>query len=351
MLKNDIIEESNSPWSSPIVLVRKKKSNMDAKQEYRFAVDYRRLNKCTLRAKFSIPRIDDVFDTVANSKAVIYSVLDLMSGFFQTPLDPETKHKSAFVTHQGLCNYYRKFVHNYSKIVTPLTQLTQKNKKYIWTQDCQAAFETLKHSLVSAPILVFPDFEKPFVLSVDASDYAIGYVLGQLNPNTKLEHVVAYGGRSLNKNEQKWHINEKEGLALKEGIKHFNPYLASHKFTVYTDNITVRWIDTIKNIQGRLGRWALELQGYDFEIMHRPGKKNNADALSRREYEKIGPEYFPQNEIEQTVAAMSNKKYEIITFDYKGDDEQQPNILTITDTGNEDDETLENIDPEQFKKA
>ncbi|CAG2251384.1 unnamed protein product [Mytilus edulis] len=84
--------------------------------------------------------------------------------------------------------------------------------------------------------------------------------------------------------------------------------------------------------------------------MHRPGKKNNADALSRREYEKIGPEYFPQNEIEQTVAAMSNKKYEIITFDYKGDDEQQPNILTITDTGNEDDETLENIDPEQFKK-
>ncbi|VDI33119.1 Hypothetical predicted protein, partial [Mytilus galloprovincialis] len=100
MLKNDIIEESNSPWSSPIVLVRKKESNMDAKQEYRFAVDYRRLNKCTLRAKFSIPRIDDVFDTVANSKAVIYSVLDLMSGFFQTPLDPETKHKSAFVTHQ-----------------------------------------------------------------------------------------------------------------------------------------------------------------------------------------------------------------------------------------------------------
>ncbi|CAC5365147.1 unnamed protein product [Mytilus coruscus] len=285
MLKNDIIEESNSPWSSPIVLVRKKKNNNDAKQEFRFAVDYRRLNKCTLRAKFSIPRIDDVFDTVANSKAVIYSVLDLMSGFFQTPLDPETKHKSAFVTHQ-----------------------------------------------------------------VDASDYAIGYVLGQLNPNTKLEHVVAYGGRSLNKNEQKWHINEKEGLALKEGIKHFNPYLATQKFTVYTDNITVRWIDTIKNIQGRLGRWALELQGYDFEIMHRPGKKNNADALSRREYEKIYPENFPQNEIEQTVAAMSNKKYEIITFDYKGDDEQQPNILTITDTGNEDDETLEDIDPEQFKK-
>ncbi|CAC5392469.1 unnamed protein product [Mytilus coruscus] len=230
MLKNDIIEESNSPWSSPIVLVRKKKNNMDAKQE------------------FSTGSHERIFSDTTRSRNK---------------------------TQICICN----------------------------------------------------------TIAVDASDYAIGYVLGQLNPNTKLEHVVAYGGRSLNKNEQK-----KEGLALKEGIKHFNPYLATQKFTASTDNITVRWIDTIKNIQGRLGRWALELQGYDFEIMHRPGKKNNADALSRR------------NEIEQTVAAMSSKKYEIITFDYKGDDEQQPNILTITDTGNEDDETLEDIDPEQFKK-
>ncbi|CAC5371812.1 unnamed protein product [Mytilus coruscus] len=204
-LKNYIIEESNSP-SSPIVLVHKKKSNMDAKQEFRFAVDY-----------------------------------------------------------------------------------------------------------------------------LDASDYAIGYVLEQLNPNTKLEHVVAYGGRSLNKNEQKRHINEKEGLALKEGIKHFNPYLATQKFTVYTDNITLRWIETIKNIQGRLGRWALELQGYDFEIMHRPGKKNNADALSRREYEQQGPTFYPYTEAEETVASLIDNNYEIITFDYEGDEEQQLNILAITD--------------------
>ncbi|CAC5407329.1 unnamed protein product [Mytilus coruscus] len=216
MLQNDIIEPSSSPWASPVVLVRKKKNNKDAKQEFRFAVDYRRLNKCTLRTKFCIPRVDDVFDTVANSKTVIYSVLDLMSGFFQTPLDPETKHKSAFVTHQ-----------------------------------------------------------------------------------------------------------------------------------VYTDNITLRWIDTIKNIQGRLGRWALELQGYDFQIMHRPGKNNNADALSRREYEQQGPTFYPHTEAEETVASLIDNNYEIITFDYEGDEEQQLNILAITD--NADDDTLEDIDPEQFK--
>ncbi|CAG2216741.1 unnamed protein product [Mytilus edulis] len=118
MLKNDIIEESNSPWSSPIVLVSKKKSNMDAKQEYRFAVDYRRLNKCTLRAKFSIPRIDDVFDTVANSKAVMYSVLDLMVDFSDTP-------RSRNKTQICICN-------------TPRYLPIQKNE--FWVNKCTNGF-------------------------------------------------------------------------------------------------------------------------------------------------------------------------------------------------------------------
>ncbi|CAC5358369.1 unnamed protein product [Mytilus coruscus] len=147
------------------------------------------------------------------------------------PVHTKIKHLRSFL---GPCSYYRKFVLNYLKIVTPLTQFTQKDKTFILTQDCQKAFQVFKHSLVSDPILVFPDFKRRFVLSVDAPKYAIGYVLGQLNPNTKLEHVVAYGGRTMSKNEQKWHINEKEGLALKEGIKHFNLCLATQKFTVYT---------------------------------------------------------------------------------------------------------------------
>lgn len=382
MIDSNIIEPSTSQWSSPIVLVAKKTKDRDGNKQYRFAIDYRKLNKVTVPTSFPIPRIDDVFDTVADSKASIFTVLDLMSGFLQTPLDPQTKHKTAFVTHQGvyqfkrlsfglmnapmayqmlmtkvlrelnwkialvyiddilifsnnfeehlkhlelvfdklkqanltlnpskchfakeevtylghilsksgiqvnpekisavstfpvpknvkqirsflgLCNYYRKFVQDYAKISVPLTQLTHKNSKFTWTPECQTAFDTLKQKLVSAPILTFPNFNKPFVLSVDASDYAIGYVLGQLSPTSNLEYVVAYGGRNLKSNEQKWHINEKEGLALKEAILHFKPYLSTSKFKVYTDNITVRWLESIKNAQGRLGRWALELQGY-----------------------------------------------------------------------------------------
>ena len=101
MLKNDVIEESTSPYQSPVVMV--KKSN----GQYRFAVDYRKLNSITELVSFPIPKLDEVFDTVADSKSKIFSVLDLASGFWQVPLDEETKHKTAFITHQGLYQFKR----------------------------------------------------------------------------------------------------------------------------------------------------------------------------------------------------------------------------------------------------
>lgn len=101
MLKHGIIEESNSTYQSPVVLVKKKNG------QYRFCVDYRKLNKQTTAMSFPIPRVDDVFDTVAHSKASVFSVLDAASGFWQVPLSEKTKHKSAFVTHRGLYNFRR----------------------------------------------------------------------------------------------------------------------------------------------------------------------------------------------------------------------------------------------------
>jgi hypothetical protein len=105
MIENNSIEPSTSQWSSPIVLVAKKTKDMDGNKQYRFAIDYRKLNKVTVPTTFPIPRIDDVFDTVADSKASIFTVLDLTSGFLQTPLDPQTKHKTAFATHQGVYQF------------------------------------------------------------------------------------------------------------------------------------------------------------------------------------------------------------------------------------------------------
>ena len=88
------------------------------------------------------------------------------------------------------------------------------------------AFETLKKALVTAPVLAFPQFDKPFILAVDASDESIGYVLSQLDADNR-EHPVAYGGRALRNEELRWHITDKEGLSLVEAIRQFRPYLAN----------------------------------------------------------------------------------------------------------------------------
>lgn len=101
MLDDGIIVESSSPYHSPIVLVRKKNN------EWRFAVDYRELNKVNEPQSFPLPHIVDVFDAIADAKAEIFSVLDLKSGYWQVPLDPETAHKSAFITHQGVYQFTR----------------------------------------------------------------------------------------------------------------------------------------------------------------------------------------------------------------------------------------------------
>lgn len=123
-----------------------------------------------------------------------------------------------------------------------------------------------------------------FILTCDASATAIGYVLGQLDDKGK-EHVIAYGGRSLTNAERKWSTSEQEMLAVLEGIRSYRIYLSDKKFTIHTDHKALKYVMDQKRATGRLARWAMEIQGYQFDIIHRPGKHNEvADALSRREY-------------------------------------------------------------------
>lgn len=169
-------------------------------------------------------------------------------------------------------------------------------------------------------MLAYPDHNKPFTLTTDASGSAIGYILGQTD-STGIERVIVYGGRSLNQHERKYPVSEKDGLAIVEGIKNYHVYLASQPFKIFTDHAALKWLNNVKQSTGKLARWAVLLQGYKYEIHYKPGKKNEvADALSRRPYPETS-ESLPESEDVIPSADVSslefNKVFYETTFFYK----------------------------------
>ena len=181
----------------------------------------------------------------------------------------------------GICNYYRRFIKGFAAIASPLNKLTSKNVKFSWTPACQQSFDTLKQALVSAPILAYPDFRLPFHLYVDASQIGIGLTLGQIVDGKEV--AIAYAGQDLNPAERNYSATEREALAVIDGIKRFQSYLQDTKFTIHTDHNALKWLMSLNDPRGRLARWTMLIQQFDFDIVHRPGTANsNADSLSRR---------------------------------------------------------------------
>ena len=220
---------------------------------------------------------------------------------------PVPKTRKQLKAYLGLTNYYRRFVKDYAKIAAPLNSLLKKDVDYKWSNKCDTAFNLLKEKLISSPILAFANTQEPFFLSVDASGTAIGYILGQKDSEGR-EVVISYGGRALRGTEIKWNICERECLALVEAVKQFHPYISHNHFTVYSDNIALKWLQKIKDQNGRLGRWSLKLQGYDFTVTHKPGIRNqNADALSRRPYHTPDhPAPRSNNQVQSLLGNSSN---------------------------------------------
>lgn len=183
----------------------------------------------------------------------------------------------------GLCSWYRRFIKNFSSLVSPLNGLLRGRRKkqpVSWTKEAEESFTRIKEALVSAPILSHPDFTLPFSIQCDASDTGIGGVLTQEVDGQ--ERVIAYASRSLTKAEKVYHIVEKECLAVIFSIEKFRSYIEGVHFTVYTDNQSLLWINNLKNPTGRLARWAMRLRQHTFSIIHRKGSSNVvADALSR----------------------------------------------------------------------
>lgn len=214
------------------------------------------------------------------------------------PLPKNQKDVKAFL---GLCGYYRKFIHNFSSIAKPLNELLKKNVDWKWTDRCEESFQNLKEKLTKAPLLKYPDFTQPFVLTTDASGYAIAGILSQ--GKIGQDQPIAYASRTLNNAEVNYSTTEKECLAIVWACKHFRPYLLGRKFTICTDHKGLTWIFNVRDPSSRLLRWKLLLAEFDFEIIYKAGKRNcNADCLSR----------YPQANVVRKQDLTPEKKIQII---------------------------------------
>nr|AAR89852.1 putative polyprotein [Oryza sativa Japonica Group]ABF99511.1 retrotransposon protein, putative, Ty3-gypsy subclass [Oryza sativa Japonica Group] len=351
--EKEFVRPSSSPWGAPVLFVKKKDGSM------RMCVDYRSLNEVTIKNKYPLPRIDDLFDQLKGAK--VFSKIDLRSGYHQLKIRiadiPKTafstryglyeftvmsfgltnapayfmnlmnkvfvdyldkfvvvfiddiliyskdeeehaehlrlvleklrKHKLyakfskcefwlkevAFLGHVisaggvavdpakveavtewkapksvteirsflGLAGYYRRFIEGFSKIARPMTQLLKKEKKFVWSEQCQESFEQLKEKLTSAPILVLPDIRKDFVIYCNASRQGLG------------------------------------------GI--WRHYLIGNHCDIYTDHKSLKYIFTQSDLNLRQRRWLELIKDYDLEVHYHPGKANVvADALSRKRH-------------------------------------------------------------------
>ena len=180
----------------------------------------------------------------------------------------------------GTCSYYRRFINKFAEIAKPLQSLTLKNATFLWTKDCEDAFNKLKHAITTAPVLSYPSDTGTYILDTDASSYSIGSVLSQKQGDE--EKVIAYFSQSLSKEERNYCVTRKELLAIVKSVKHFHHYLYGQQFHVRTDHGSLTWLMKFKHPEGQLARWLEILGTYDFDIEFRPGRYHtNADGLSR----------------------------------------------------------------------
>nr|ABF95994.1 retrotransposon protein, putative, Ty3-gypsy subclass [Oryza sativa Japonica Group] len=385
------IRPSTSPWGAPVIFVEKKDKTK------RMCVDYRALNEVTIKNKYPLPRIDDLFDQLKG--ATVFSKIDLRSGYHQLRIREEDIPKTAFTTryglyeftvmsfgltnapaffmnlmnkvfmeyldkfvvvfiddiliysqseedhqhhlrlvlgklreHQlyaklskcefwlsevkflghvisakgvavdpetvtavtdwkqpktvtqirsflGLAGYYRRFIENFSKIARPMTQLLKKEEKFVWSPQCEKAFQTLKEKLVSSPVLILPDTRKDFMVYCDASRQGLGCVLMQDG------HVVAYASRQLRPHEGNYPTHDLELAAVVHALKIWRHYLIGNRCEIYTDHKSLKYIFTQSDLNLRQRRWLELIKDYDVGIHYHPGKANVvADALSRKSH-------------------------------------------------------------------
>ncbi|KAJ9562962.1 hypothetical protein OSB04_008122 [Centaurea solstitialis] len=389
LLDKGFIRPSTSPWGAPILFVKKKDGSM------RMCIDYRELNKLTVKNRYPLPRIDDLFDQLQG--AAWFSKIDLRSGYHQLNVREEDVHKTAFRTRYGhfefvvmpfgltnapaafmdlmnrvcrpmldrsvivfiddiliyskskeehvehlrevlevlrkeklyakfskcdfwlqevqflghlvnregikvdpakveavmkwetpktptevrsflgLAGYYRRFIQDFSKIAVPLTRLTRKSERFVWGEEQEAAFDTLRRKLCEAPVLTLPEGVEDLTVYCDASYHGLGCVLMQRG------RVIAYASRQLKTHEVNYPTHDLELAAVVFALKLWRHYLYGVRCTIYTDHKSLRYFMDQQNLNMRQRRWLEVVKDYDCEILYHPRKANVvADALSRK---------------------------------------------------------------------
>jgi hypothetical protein len=179
----------------------------------------------------------------------------------------------------GLANYYRKFIKNFSKIAAPLSDLlTKENKVLVWNALSDKAFQEIKLALMSSGVLRYPNFDEPFEVHTDASGFAIGGVLMQGG------QPVAFESKKLTGSQLRWPTHEKELFAIVHCLKTWRHYLGSMETKVFTDNISIKYLDTKAQASQKELRWYDVIVGSNVVLIHKPGRNNVVpDALSRKE--------------------------------------------------------------------
>nr|GEZ70838.1 putative reverse transcriptase domain, ribonuclease H-like domain, retroviral aspartyl protease [Tanacetum cinerariifolium] len=291
---------------------------------FRMCIDYHELNKLTMKNRYLLLRIDDLFDQLQGSR--VYSKIDLRSGYHQLRVREEDIPKTAFRTRYGhyefqvqflshmidsegihvdpakiesikdwaspkapteirhfigLAGYYKRFIEGFSKLTRPMTKLTHKSMKFDWGGKTEAAFQLLKQKLCSAPILALPEGSKNCVVYCDASHKGLGTVLMQK------EKVIAYASRQLKVHEKNYTTHDLKLCVVVLALKMWRHYLYGTKCVVFTDHKSLQHILDQKELNMRQRRWLNLLSDYDCENRYHPGKANVvADALSRKERSK-----------------------------------------------------------------
>lgn len=177
----------------------------------------------------------------------------------------------------GMIFYYRRSISGFSDTAHPLNRI-----KFEWDQNCQASFQTLKEQLISSPILVFPATDRDYThCIVHVHCIGIRAVLTQLDEQGT-ERVISYASKAFSASERNWTTTEKEAFAVVWGLQYFHPYVYGRQVKVFTDHKALQWLKEMKHPNGKLARWIMKLQEYEYTVQRKPSSlMQHADALSR----------------------------------------------------------------------